>query len=147
MDVNVCCCDGTFTCDRDVIQKHSKMLQEHFSETCRCISSVIIPDLAMGVVSLAIGLLDMTTGAESAVELEKELLETVDPVFSLLQILCVSPRVKDVLNPDTGDIEVCNNQNLRNELYCCCSGILAVQPKLKLYTSTSTPTVQIRVSK
>ena len=114
MDVNACCCDGTFTCDRDVIQKHSKMLREHFSETCRCISSVIIPDLAMGVVSLAIGLLDMTTGAESAVELEKELLETVDPVFSLLQIPCVSPRVKYVLNPDTGDIEVCNNQNLRN---------------------------------
>ena len=90
MDLIISCGDGNVLCDKDIILKRSKILSEHFSdvEVCSCNRNVIIPDLKSDLVRLAITLLDR--GKSDVVELPKELLETVTPVYSLLQIHCVS---------------------------------------------------------
>ena len=105
MDLIISCSDGNIVCDRDVILQQSKILSEHFtSEVCSCNLSVIIPDFNTDLVRLAITLLDRV---KSDMELNEDLLDTVAPVFSLLQIQCVSTSEEGFLNPDTGDIQVC----------------------------------------
>ena len=105
MNLIIACGDGKIICDRDVILQQSTILSEHFaSEVCSCNLSVIIPDFNTDLVRLAITLLDRV---KSDMELNEDLLDTVAPVFSLLQIQCVSTSEEGFLNPDTGDIQVC----------------------------------------
>ena len=88
MDLMISCSDGNILCDRGAILQQSKILSEHFtSEVCFCNLSVIIPDFYSDLVRLAITLLDRV---KSDMELNEDLLDTVAPVFSLLQIQCVS---------------------------------------------------------
>ena len=103
----ISCSDGNILCDRGVILQQSRILSEHFtSEVCSCNLSVIIPDLNTDLVRLAITLLEQ---GSSDMELTTDLLDTVAPVFSLLQTQCVSPNEEGFLNPDTGNIQVCIN--------------------------------------
>ena len=105
MDITISCCDRNVVCDRDTIIQHSNILSKHFSEVevCSCNCDVIIPDLNIDLVRLAISLLGR--GKSDVVELAKDLHETVAPVYSLLQIDCVSTCEGSFLNPDTGYIQ------------------------------------------
>ena len=105
MNLIISCGDGNIICDRNVILQQSTILSEHFAcEVCSCNLSDIIPDFNSDLVRLAITLLDR---GKSDMELNEDLLDTVAPVFSLLQIQCVSTSEEGFLNPDTGDIQVC----------------------------------------
>ena len=105
MDIIISCRDGNVLCDQDVILKQSKIISEHFSEVevCSCNRIIIIPDLKCDLVRLAVTLLDR--GKSDVIELPKDLLETVAPVYSLLQIQCVSSCEERFLNPDTGYLQ------------------------------------------
>ena len=112
MDLIISCGDGNVLCDKDIILKRSKILSEHFSdvEVCSCNRNVIIPDLKSDLVRLAITLLDR--GKSDVLDLTKDLLETVTPVYSLLQIHCITSSEARLLNLETGyiqEIESCSS--------------------------------------
>ena len=103
MDITILCGDG-FVVTGNVVLQHSKLLSEHFKEVCcSCSKTVILPDVTKDTVSLAITLI------ESDVEPAQHLLETVAPVYALLEIYRKPITEECFMNEETGNIEVSNN--------------------------------------
>ena len=108
MQCEIVCRDGSYTCSKTFLEQYSSILTVLFRDCCQCEATVLVPNLSVNNVSVAISVLDMYDGN---VCLEKELEESLGPVFSLLSInySIRNDSTGGVLDPTTGALQVRKN--------------------------------------